>query len=49
MKILIVHSFYSVDGGENKRVSEDLEMFKSEGHEVLLYSKKCNKYYSRYF
>ncbi len=40
MKILIIHSFYSIDGGENKRVSEDLEMFKSEGHEVLLYSKK---------
>ena len=40
MKILIIHSFYSIDGGENKRVLEDVEMFKSEGHEVILYSKK---------
>lgn len=40
MKILIVHSFYAIEGGENKRVSEDFEMFLAEGHEVLLYSKK---------
>jgi len=40
MKILIIHSFYSIDGGENKRVLEDVEMFKSKGHEVMLYSKK---------
>ena len=40
MKILIIHSFYSIDGGENKRVLEDIEMFKSKGHEVMLYSKK---------
>lgn len=40
MKILIIHSFYSIDGGENKRVLEDIEMFKSNGHEVMLYSKK---------
>ena len=39
MKVLIVHSFYSIDGGENKRVLEDVEMFKSRGHEVELYSK----------
>lgn len=40
MKILLIHSFYSIDGGENKRVLEDVEMFKSNGHEVMLYSKK---------
>ena len=40
MKVLIIHSFYSIDGGENKRVLEDVEMFKSKGHEVMLYSKK---------
>lgn len=39
MKVLIIHSFYSIDGGENKRVLEDVEMFKSSGHEVELYSK----------
>lgn len=39
MKVLIIHSFYSIDGGENKRVLEDVEMFKSRGHEVELYSK----------
>ena len=39
MKVLIVHSFYSIDGGENKRVLEDVEMFKTRGHEVELYSK----------
>ena len=42
MKVLIIHSFYSIDGGENKRVLEDVDMllYPDSDHEVVLIFQK---------
>jgi glycosyltransferase involved in cell wall biosynthesis len=43
MKILIIHNFYKIDGGENKRVNEDMLLYQNSDHEVVLYSKDNNQ------
>lgn len=43
MKILIIHNFYKIDGGENRRVNEDILLYQQSNHEVLIYSKDNNQ------
>lgn len=38
MKLLIIHNFYVIDGGENKRVHEDIELLERNDIEVKLFS-----------
>ena len=42
MKILIIHCYYTINGGENRRVDEDIELYKSLGYEVEIFSKSNN-------
>lgn len=40
-RILIVHNYYQIPGGEDTVVSNEKEMLETHGHEVFLYS-RCN-------
>ncbi|MDD3225118.1 MAG: hypothetical protein PHX70_10550 [Clostridium sp.] len=36
-KVLIVHNYYQIPGGEDTVVKSEMDMLKDNGHEVLLY------------
>lgn len=38
-RILIVHNYYQVPGGEDTVVANEMKMLKDNGHEVILYSR----------
>jgi glycosyltransferase involved in cell wall biosynthesis len=42
-KVLIVHNFYQISGGEDTVVSNEMGMLKENGHDVILYSRHNNE------
>lgn len=42
-KILIVHNYYQIPGGEDTVVENEYKLLKENGHEVILYTKKMMK------
>lgn len=38
-KILVVHNYYQIPGGEDTVVSNEMQLLQEHGHEVLLYSR----------
>lgn len=42
-KILIVHNYYQVPGGEDTVVANEKKMLENQGHEVILYSRNNNE------
>lgn len=38
-KILVVHNYYQIPGGEDTVVSNEIQLLKDYGHEVVLYSR----------
>ena len=42
-KILIVHNYYQVPGGEDTVVANEKKMLEDQGHEVILYSRNNNE------
>ncbi len=38
-KILVVHNYYKIPGGEDTVVKNEIELLKENGHEVILYSR----------
>ena len=38
-KVLIVHNYYQISGGEDTVVENEKELLESHGHEVILYSR----------
>lgn len=43
MKILIIHNYYSIRGGEENVVSFQKDLFESYGHHVFIYSRDYNE------
>ncbi|MDA0194650.1 MAG: glycosyltransferase family 4 protein [Bacteroidetes bacterium] len=39
MKVLLVHNYYKIAGGEDKVFEQEVELLRSKGHEVLTYLK----------
>ena len=43
MRILIVHNYYKIPGGEDTVVANEKRLLESQGHEVFLYAKNNNE------
>ena len=42
-KILIVHNYYQIAGGEDTVVANEKKILEDNGHEVVLYSRNNNE------
>ncbi|MFR7936425.1 MAG: hypothetical protein ACLU4S_13695 [Clostridium perfringens] len=42
-KVLIVHNYYKISGGEDSVVENEKEMLELNGHSVIIYSRNNNE------
>ena len=43
-KVLIVHNYYQIPGGEDTVVANEKKLLEDQGHEVVLYTRRIHRF-----